>query len=141
MNNLAKNLLFLRKKRGWTQDEMPRLVSVSRVTWGNYENGNTEPDLDRLINISEIFMVRLDHLLTVDLKENAHLIKNEASWKLYKNAHLNAYLNAPDEQISLVSEPDNTNNLVNDKQLNWLILQGVNQLGENMLKVMRKLDV
>lgn len=70
----AKNILFLRKQKGWTQAEIHANINISRATWSNYENNSTQPDLEKLVKIARVFGVRIDDLLTTDLSKNKHLL-------------------------------------------------------------------
>ena len=73
MIHLGKNLQFLRKKSGLTQNDMPKYIDVTRTTWGNYENNVSEPDLAKLSVIAILFGVTTDQLLTVNLAHDLGL--------------------------------------------------------------------
>lgn len=75
---LYNNLKILRKRRGWTQDEMQSRCGVSRATWSNYENGNTEPDIQTLAKISFVFEVSIDDLILKNLANVDVIQKNLA---------------------------------------------------------------
>jgi transcriptional regulator with XRE-family HTH domain len=109
---LYKNLLFLRKKNGWTQAEMQDRCGISTATWSNYENAKTEPDIQTIIEISRIFKVSIDDLLTVNL-ENAHLNEDfEGQKNAHQNAHLSAHLNTKNK--GKYTEVDGPENVLND---------------------------
>ena len=70
---LAENLKYLRQKKGETQKDISRLLSVagygySEMTVSRYENGKCEPELQKVIILAEHFNVTTDELLTVDMK-------------------------------------------------------------------------
>ena len=70
---LAENLKYLRQKKGETQKDISRLLSVdgygySEMTVSRYENGECEPELQKVIILAEHFNVTTDELLTVDMK-------------------------------------------------------------------------
>ena len=70
---LAENLKYLRQKKGETQKDISRLLSVdgygySEMTVRRYENGECEPELQKVIILAEHFNVTTDELLTVDMK-------------------------------------------------------------------------
>ena len=52
-----------RKKRGLTQDEMAKMLSVSRQTYINYESGEAEPSFNTLKQISRLLSTPIDDLL------------------------------------------------------------------------------
>ena len=60
MKNLFK---FYRNKRGLTQEQMANLLSVSRQSYINYENGDAEPSFETLLKISKILETPIDDLL------------------------------------------------------------------------------
>jgi len=141
MSFLAKNILFLRKKLKLTQAEMPVRIDVGRATWSNYENGHSEPEIDKIIGIAEYFGVSIDDLLTVDIGANVHLNGKDGEGKNGKNVHLNVHANVLDTQNSLVEEEETPLLKPEKEQVNWLILQGVNALGEDMAKLKQKLGI
>jgi transcriptional regulator with XRE-family HTH domain len=55
---------------------MQQLTGISRVTWSNYENGNTEPEIAKLINIAKAFKVSVDELLNVDMRNKETAAKS-----------------------------------------------------------------
>ena len=116
MNFFAKNLLYLRKKNKYTQANMPELIDISRATWSNYEKGFTEPGFDKLIKIAKLFKVSIDDLLTRDIEFDIH----------YENSQVNE----PQAELDLKKE-----------QVNWLILQGINTMGEDINQIKQKLGL
>lgn len=90
---LYRNLLILRKKVDLTQAEIAVRLDVKAQTWSNYENGNTEPNLDSLIEISKIFGVTLDELVLSDFS-NAQVMQEFEEKRIRKNAQVNAHPNA-----------------------------------------------
>jgi transcriptional regulator with XRE-family HTH domain len=69
MSTAGKNLKYLRKLRGWTQDEFSRKIGIKRSLLGAYEEERAEPRLEVLEVVSEIFKVSLDELFLKDLSE------------------------------------------------------------------------
>lgn len=57
------NLLALRKKKGLSQEFLADKLFVSRQTISKWENGETTPDLDNLINLAALFEITLDELV------------------------------------------------------------------------------
>lgn len=87
----GKNILFLRKLYKLQQAEMPLYTGIERATWSNYENGNTEPNLKTLADISRFFRISIDALILHDISADAHLIEKLQERKIDKSAHLSAY--------------------------------------------------
>ena len=63
MGNFQNVLKSLRKAQGLTQDELAKILKISRSTIGMYENGSREPDYETLENIADYFNVDIDYLL------------------------------------------------------------------------------
>lgn len=63
----ASNLRFLRKKHNLTQDELATRIGANRSVIGSYEEGRATPKLGAIMQISALFRVRIDELVSVDL--------------------------------------------------------------------------
>lgn len=66
---LAEKITALRKKSGWSQEELANQLGVSRQSVSKWESGASIPDLDRILKLSEIFDVSTDYLLKDELLE------------------------------------------------------------------------
>lgn len=81
---LGDKLIFLRKSRGWTQEEISKKIGVHRGTYSNYETNKREPDYKTLKKLADIYEVTTDYLLgrekneAVDIKEA--LTNKKATW-------------------------------------------------------------
>jgi transcriptional regulator with XRE-family HTH domain len=60
---LSEKLILLRKERGYSQEQLANHMEVSRQAVSKWESGQSTPDLDKLIQLSELFSVSLDYLL------------------------------------------------------------------------------
>lgn len=58
-----KNLRRLRLARGYTQEELGKLLSVQKSAISKYERGTVVPTADILLRLSDIFGVSVDVLL------------------------------------------------------------------------------
>lgn len=58
-----EKLQKLRKDKGISQEELAEMLGVSRQAISKWESGQTYPETDKLITISEIFGVTVDSLL------------------------------------------------------------------------------
>src|SRR6476661_4007193 len=67
MSYAGKNLRYLRKLRGWTQEEFANKLKIKRSLLGAYEEERAEPRLDVLEMLCSIFKLSLDDLLLKDL--------------------------------------------------------------------------
>jgi transcriptional regulator with XRE-family HTH domain len=69
MSQAGKNLKYLRKLRGWTQEEFANRLGIKRSLLGAYEEERAEPRLDVLEMVSETFKLTLDELFLSELGE------------------------------------------------------------------------
>lgn len=60
---LADKIMEERKKNGWSQEELADKLSVSRQAVSKWESAQSVPDLQRVIQLAEIFNVSTDYLL------------------------------------------------------------------------------
>ena len=65
---LADKIIELRKKNGWSQEELADKLGVSRQSVSKWESAQSVPDMNRIIKMSEIFGVSTDFLLKEDLE-------------------------------------------------------------------------
>lgn len=61
--NLSERIQELRKARGLSQEELAEALGVSRQAVSKWESGQSSPDLDKIVQLSEYFGVSTDHLL------------------------------------------------------------------------------
>lgn len=60
---LAEKITLLRKRNGWSQEELAEKLGVSRQSVSKWESAQSTPDLNRVLALSEIFDVSTDVLL------------------------------------------------------------------------------
>ncbi|MBC1374362.1 helix-turn-helix transcriptional regulator [Listeria sp. FSL L7-0091] len=64
MPNLSNRLTLLREKQGWSKAETARRLGLKAPsTYGNWEYGIREPDLDMVTQIATLYDVSVDYLL------------------------------------------------------------------------------
>ena len=66
---LADKIMNLRKKAGWSQEDLAEKVGVSRQSISKWESGQSIPDINRIIELSKIFDVSTDYLLKDSMEE------------------------------------------------------------------------
>ena len=64
----ADKLVDLRKKSGWSQEELAEKLNVSRQAVSKWEGAQSVPDMARIIQLSELFGVSTDYLLKDNLE-------------------------------------------------------------------------
>jgi transcriptional regulator with XRE-family HTH domain len=60
---LNNKLYELRKQKGLSQEELANRLNVSRQTVSKWEVGESSPDMEKLVAISELFDISLDELV------------------------------------------------------------------------------
>ena len=63
---LADKIIELRKKNGWSQEDLAQKMDVSRQSISKWEGAQSVPDMNRILRLSEIFGVTTDFLLKDD---------------------------------------------------------------------------
>ncbi|AIC94647.1 MULTISPECIES: helix-turn-helix domain-containing protein [Shouchella] len=93
----SKRLKQLRKEQKLTQEQLGRLINVTKVSISGYENGNRTPDTDTINRIADVFGVTTDYLFgrtdrrkpaflyEPDLTENEEQLLREHLQTLRKN--------------------------------------------------------
>ncbi len=66
---LADKIMTLRKKNGWSQEELAEKMNVSRQSVSKWEGAQSVPDLDKILLLGQIFGVSTDYLLKDDMEE------------------------------------------------------------------------
>lgn len=75
---LADKIMNLRKKAGWSQEELAEKMGVSRQSISKWEGALSIPDMNRILKLAEIFNVSTDYLLRDEMEE---IERNPASEK------------------------------------------------------------
>lgn len=71
----AEKLVQLRKREGYTQEEVADRLEVSRQAISRWEMGTAVPDSSNLLQISRLFKVSADYLLNDDYESDDDLPK------------------------------------------------------------------
>ena len=62
-NTFIKNLKEVRKSCGLTQRQVAKALNVVESCYANWEQGRTEPNIEMLRKLSQIFKVNIDDLI------------------------------------------------------------------------------
>lgn len=97
---LGKNIRYLRKQRGWSQDYLAELLNYKNYTTvQKWESGMSEPRFAAVQQLANIFNVGIDDLTSKDLENpeaSSHVIDTDAIYMntssvghdmLFKSAH------------------------------------------------------
>ena len=74
-SSLGEKLLRLRKEMKMTQDDVAKILGMSRTSFSKYENGNSAPPLQVLRKIAAIHNVGLEYLI---FDENTSIRLNDS---------------------------------------------------------------
>lgn len=70
MSTANQNLKYLRKLRGWTQQEFADKLRIKRSLIGAYEEERAHPNMEVLETVCDIFKLSMDDLIRKDLSDN-----------------------------------------------------------------------
>ena len=73
----ADKLILLRKKAGWSQEELADQMNVTRQSVSKWEGSQSVPDLEKMLRLSELFGVSTDYLLKDEIKEVEHICPSD----------------------------------------------------------------
>ena len=109
---LADKITDLRKKNGWSQEELSNRLGVSRQAVSKWESAASIPDLDKIIKMSNLFGVSTDYLLKDSYGEEQEeelLMENIPSYDAEENIQTvsmetaNEYLNLVQQVASKIA--------------------------------------
>lgn len=92
---LADKIIRLRKKNGWSQEELAERLKVSRQSVSKWEGAQSVPDLDKILQLSKIFGVSIDYLLKEEFEEEEYITEDTSEETLARRVSLeeaNAFL-------------------------------------------------
>lgn len=58
-----KRLKRFRRGKGFTQEEVAKLIGISRQAFSNYERGIRVPSIDVLVKLADVYEMSLDELV------------------------------------------------------------------------------
>lgn len=66
---LADKITELRKKAGWSQEELAAQLGVSRQSVSKWEGAQSVPDMEKILQLSNLFGVSTDYLLKDEITQ------------------------------------------------------------------------
>jgi transcriptional regulator with XRE-family HTH domain len=102
---LADKIIELRKKNGWSQEELAEKLSVSRQSISKWESAQSIPDMGRILRLSELFGVSTDYLLKDEL-ESVDTTEAVSEYPIYKTVGMeeaNAFLSVKEQSARRVA--------------------------------------
>ncbi|MBR1692975.1 MAG: helix-turn-helix transcriptional regulator [Lachnospiraceae bacterium] len=89
---LADKIIKLRKKNGWSQEELADKMDVSRQAVSKWEVAATIPNLEKIMQLSELFGVTTDYLLKDEIEDEEFSDTDDCRVKRITIEEANAYL-------------------------------------------------
>lgn len=95
--NFSDNLKRLRKENNLSQEELAEKLNVSRQSVSKWESNSAYPEMDKIIQISNMFNVGIDELLNKDIRE----VQEEKQVKSNINKYIDAFLSFISKSIDM----------------------------------------
>lgn len=101
----ADKLIALRKKAGYSQEELARQLNVTRQSVSKWEGAQSVPDIEKILQISKLFGVTTDYLLKDELGEPEYVDADAPAMRCVTLEQANAALeqakcNAPNMALA-----------------------------------------
>lgn len=89
---LADKIIKLRKKNGWSQEELAEKMQVSRQAVSKWEGAQTIPDIEKILMLGSLFGVTTDYLLKDEIENEKFTDETKSSVKRITLAQANDFL-------------------------------------------------
>ena len=89
---LADKIIRLRRKNGWSQEELAEKMNVSRQAVSKWESAQTVPDLEKILMLGAFFGVTTDYLLKDELESEEFTSGEDSAIRRLTLAEANEYL-------------------------------------------------
>ncbi len=101
----ADKLISLRKKAGWSQEELAEQMDVTRQSVSKWEGAGSIPDLEKMVRLSELFGVSTDYLLKDEIEDARGQICANDTPKIKRVAmeEANAFLSVKEKTAKLIA--------------------------------------
>ncbi len=101
----ADKLILLRKKAGWSQEELAEQMDVTRQSVSKWEGAQSIPDLEKMVRLSELFGVSTDYLLKDEIEDVEGLISANDTPKIKRVSmeEANAFLAVKEKTAKLIA--------------------------------------
>lgn len=84
--NLSERLQELRKKEGYSQEQVAEMLGLSRQAISKWESGQGKPEIDNIIKLTEIYHVSADYILSGTEKAPVPVAEKKELSPEYKKA-------------------------------------------------------
>jgi len=97
--NLSDNLKKIRKDNNLSQEQLAEKLGVSRQSVSKWESGLAYPEMDKMLQLCQLFNLNIDELLNQDLKE----VNNEKQTKNNINRFIDDFLEYVTKTVDMFS--------------------------------------
>ena len=97
--NLSDNLKKIRKENNLSQEQLAEKLGVSRQAVSKWESNLAYPEMDKVLQICNMFDLNIDELLNQNVKE----VKKNKQSKLNINKYIDSFLNYITKTINMLS--------------------------------------
>lgn len=88
INYLSSNIKSLRRKKGFSQEELAQKIGLNRGNIASYENGTAEPKICNLLKLSRVFEVSIIDLTMKDLQDEVNQIEAQLKYESLNGPNL-----------------------------------------------------
>ncbi|MBE6771933.1 MAG: helix-turn-helix transcriptional regulator [Ruminococcaceae bacterium] len=88
----ADKIIRLRKKNGWSQEELAEKMNVSRQAVSKWESAQSVPDIDKFLLLSNLFGVTTDYLLKDEIEIEEYTDGTDEGIRRVTMAEANEYI-------------------------------------------------
>lgn len=89
---LADKIIRLRKKNGWSQEELAEKMNVSRQAVSKWEGAQSIPDIEKILMLGRLFGVTTDYLLKDEIEIEEFTDGTDAGVRRITIAEANEYI-------------------------------------------------
>lgn len=86
--NLADNLKRIRKENNLSQEQLAEKLGVSRQSVSKWESGQAYPEMDKMLQLCEMFNLNMDDLLNQNISE----VNSKKKSKINVNKYIDSFL-------------------------------------------------
>jgi transcriptional regulator with XRE-family HTH domain len=139
VKHLGKNLKLLRKGLNITQAELGLQLNKRQTTIANWENGESEPNIDELIQLTRIFGITVDELILSELSKGKPIEKGEDEQETAKSKAKGNVTGKLLEQKEASEGGENEGKAKQDAAL-WYLLQVVKEIRHDTYEILARID-
>ena len=95
--NLSDNIKKIRKENNLSQEQLADKLNVSRQSVSKWESGQAYPEMDKVLQICQLFNLNIDELMNQDIKE----VNNRKQEKSNLNKYFDDFFNYVTKTIDM----------------------------------------